>query len=221
MENGRKDAAGDGPRTKDPSEVIHEPDALEAYLDEYFRSERTTFEQWVMRFAMEPYKSRNRLMVNAVRLRSPRRVFEFACAAGFLAKGILEACPAIETYTISNFSRRMLDVTAQQLSKFKACDVRLIDAEDRGDVMHPSRLSLYDLFVTTSFEHIQHDRELIERFPTGASFVFSVACFDDVEHFRVFTHERQIRNRYEHLLDIVEIRHNAQRSKMVVTSRRR
>ncbi len=209
------------PLEKHPGEVIHDQRALDAYLDAYFASEGITFEHWLTRFSKEPYESRNRAIVNAVREYTPRRVFEFACAAGFLAEVILEGCPGIEQYTISNFSPRMVTATRRQLERFACCDVRLIDAEDRDNAMNPVELQTYDTFITTSFEHIQHDIALIESLPRGSAFVFSVAGFDDVEHFRVFTDQRQIHARYAHVLDIAHIWLNKDRSKMVVASRRR
>ncbi len=87
--------------------------------------------------------------------------------------------------------------------------------------MHPLALQSYDTFVTTSFEHIQHDRDLISALPPAATFVFSVACFDDPEHFRVFRRPQQLRARYDDLLEIESIWINPQRSKMVAATRRR
>jgi hypothetical protein len=76
--------------------------------------------------------------------------------------------------------------------------------------------------LTTSFEHIEYDRELIKRFPENRHFVFGVAGFDDPEHFRVFYGPEEIKDRYGDLLSIVSIAVlGEQDQKFVVLSRTR
>ncbi len=100
------------PTTKDVRDVLHTPDALDTYLDEYLVSQGLTFGAWVARFAGEPYASRNAAIVELLHHRPPHAVFEFACAAGYLAEAILTKHHAITRYTVSNFSPRMVDLTA-------------------------------------------------------------------------------------------------------------
>ena len=74
---------------------------------------------------------------------------------------------------------------------------RLSDIEQLG-----YRLSVFDTFVTISFEHFQFDLEIVSSIPVGKWFVFSVPNFDHHEHFRFFKDENAIRERYERLLNI-------------------
>lgn len=188
------------------SMVIHDVGSLERHLDEYFRQNNLTFEGWLERFGAEPYLSRNRAILRLLTSLRPRKIFEFACAGGFLARLLLENLPSIERYTCSNFSARIIEQCERQLDAYESCDVVLFDANkiasgDTGDI----KIETYDTFLTTSFEHIQHDRELIKRLPSNRHFVFCVAGFDDPEHFRIFSNPAEIRQRYKHLLSIERI----------------
>jgi len=208
--------------TKDPGEVIHEADTLEAYLDAHFQRQGITFEQWVGKFGGAFYRSRNETVLALVAPIGPRRVFEFACSAGFLAQLLLDRVATIERYVCSNFSSRMIEYCRRQLQAYSRCEVKLIDVNVRraGDLL-AEELASYDLFVTTSLEHIQFDRELIAELPAGAHFVFSVASFDDPEHFRFFEDSEQLRSRYEDLLEFVAAAANPEGNKHVVLARRR
>ena len=165
------------------------------------------------------YRSRNREILSLISPLRPRRVFEFACAAGFLAEMLLDHVDSIEEYVCSNFSQRMLDYTTKQLEDRAKCRVLRVDADVvRSGDMRQLRVAAYDTFITTSFEHIRFDRELIEELPVGSNFVFSVALFDDPEHFRVFENEDQLRSRYGDLLAITAVRLNQQSNKAVVAA---
>jgi hypothetical protein len=74
-----------------------------------------------------------------------------------------------------------------------------------------------DTFVTTSFEHIEHDFELIGQFPPGACFMFCVAGFEDPEHYRVFDSAAGIRDRYGDVLTIGAIEELGQEVRKYVT----
>jgi SAM-dependent methyltransferase len=220
-ESGADSSAEDAVVTKDPREVVHDAQAIEAYLNAVFEADGLSFDQWVGRFGEGLYRQRNDTIVELVRPFAPRRVLEFACAGGFLAQQLIDRIDTIEAYTCSNFSARMIRHCERQLEGNRKCEVKLIDANVlTGDPPASEWLSGYDTFITTSFEHIQFDRELIAALPRGAVFVFSVAGFDDPEHFRVFASERQIRSRYRDLLDFAAIWSNPQRSKWVVVARR-
>jgi SAM-dependent methyltransferase len=186
--------------------VIHEIDALEQYLDEYLRSAGLTFDRWIERFDQEPYFTRNQVILRLLNRIRPKKVFEFACAGGFLAKLLLENIASIEHYTCSNISTRVVAYCDQQLACFSNCEVKLLDANivRSNDIEH-ANIEQYDTFLTTSFEHIQYDRELINTFPKNRCFVFCVAGFDDPEHFRSFTGKEQITERYNDLLSIASI----------------
>jgi hypothetical protein len=181
--------------------VIHEINALERYLDAYLQTNGLTFEKWIEGFGQEPYFTRNQLILKTLAPLQPKRIFEFACAGGFLAKLLLENMTGIERYTCSNFSARVVTYCERQLTQFANCEVKLIDANIvRSRDIDQAKLEQYDAFVTTSFEHIEYDRELIRRFPESRCFVFCVAGFNDPEHFRVFTDPEQIKDRYADIL---------------------
>ena len=57
---------------KPPNLVIHEVEALERYLDNYFRKTGVTFQQWVNRFGEEPYLSRNQTILRLLAPLQPR-----------------------------------------------------------------------------------------------------------------------------------------------------
>jgi glycosyltransferase involved in cell wall biosynthesis len=204
---------------KDPRQVIHSVAALEHYLDQYLETTGLTFEQWVHTFGQGSYRDRNVMMLEVTLALRPRNVLEFACAGPFLARLLVERIPSIERYTCSNFSPRMVDFLAAQLAGEPRCSVALIDADvRRSPDMHRDRLQGYDTFVTTSLEHIQFDRELVEELPIGSIFVFCVARFDDPEHFRIYETLADVQSRYADLLRIVDARQMSDGQKLVVAT---
>jgi len=186
--------------------VIHEIAELEKYLNDYLESTGLTFEQWIETFGQGFYASRNQAIVDLLTPICPKRIFEFACAGGFLAKSILENIEGIEEYVCSNFSDRVVAYCEQQLRQFPNCRAKLIDANiARSKDIENERLDQYDTILTTSFEHIEHDRALIAQFPKNSYFIFCVAGFDDPEHFRIFSSTDEIRVRYQDLLKLRSI----------------
>jgi SAM-dependent methyltransferase len=186
-----------------PRDPIHELGQLERYLDDYLRDENLTFEEWMERFGAGAYLARNQVISALLAPHLPKRIHEFACAGGFLAKLLLDGIGSIERYTCSNYSPRAVEYCRHQLSSHGNCDIKLLNADVlRSQDFRNEKLDDYDTFITTSFEHIEHDRELIQALPSGRLFVFCVAGFDDPEHFRVFSGAQQIRERYGHLLSI-------------------
>lgn len=205
--------------TNDPREVIHEVAALEKYLDRYLQTARLTFEEWAQTFSEGSYRDRNLIILDLAASFRPRNVLEFACAGPFLARLLLDNIQSIEKYTCSNFSRRMVEFSAAQLADQPRCVVALIDADvKRSSDMHREHLQGYDMFMTTSLEHIQADRELVGQLPIGAVFVFSVARFDDPEHFRIYETLEDVQSRYVDLLQIVEARETRDGHKLVVAA---
>jgi hypothetical protein len=205
--------------TKNPRKVIHEVGALEQYLDRYLARKHLTFERWVERFGEGFYRDRNALLAEVASPLKPRRVLEFACAGPFLAQLLIDRIPTIEQYTCSNFSKRMVDYCATRLAGDPRSVAALIDADvARSDDMQRERLAGYDMFVTTSLEHIELDRELIDQFPISSAFVFSVATFDDPEHFRVYETIDDVKSRYAGQLQLIDTRENAERTKLVVAA---
>lgn len=186
--------------------TIRDLDALERYIDDYLASIGSTFEEWMERFGQGAYALRNQSILNLMAPHRPRRILEFACAGGFLAKLLLDRVPTIERYYCTNFSVRLVEYCRSQLSGYPQCSVGLVNADVAvSDDMAQANLEQYDTFLTTSFEHIEHDLELIRALPSGRCFVFGVAGFDDPEHFRVFENVGQIRQRYEAVLTIEHI----------------
>jgi hypothetical protein len=207
---------------KDRRDVIHEAPALADYMRRFLEAEGLTYDEWIRRFGRGLYLKRNQIILRMLRPLRPRRVFEFASAGGFLCKLLVEGLDSIEQYTCTNFETQVVDYCRRQLRNHLQCTVKTIDANvfRTTDIDHEG-LHQYDAIVTTSLEHIEHDRELIAKFPAGCSFVFSVAGFDDPEHFRVFDTVDQISERYRDLLRIREVESVAAGKKLVVLSRRR
>ena len=206
---------------KNRQQVIHESHALEDYLDRYFTSTGTTFEQWVERFRDGFYRERNDLILELAQPLAPKAVLEFACAGPFLAELLAARISTIERYTCSNFSERMVEYCSAALRDLENCDTAVIDADvHRSPDMRRDRLAGYDLFVTTSLEHIEFDRELIDEMPLGSNFLFSVATFDDPEHFFVFESPDDVSQRYAGLLRITSVRATSDGNKYVVSSER-
>jgi len=209
-----------GPIIKDPRDVVHEVSDLERYLDEMFEQEGLTFDTWMATFGSGFYRARNLAVVELVRPLEPRRVLEFACAGGHLAELVMDGVPTIDHYVCSSVSARVVEHAKGQLQRWPHCAVKMVDADlSRSQDMVATNIATYDLFLTTSFEHIRLDRELICEMPPGAAFVFSVTLFDDPEHFRVFGNETELRERYEDLLAIDRVVVTGDNTKIVVSGR--
>jgi hypothetical protein len=209
-------------KDKDPRDVIHEVKDLEDYLDRFLASEQVTFAQWVERFGGIFYRTRNEAILAMVKKAKPRNVLEFACAGPFLAQMLVDNVRSIARYTCSNFSTRMVEYCQARLKNYPQCDVALIDADVRRSTdMHRDRIAAYDTFITTSLEHIQFDLDLVNEFPTGSTFILSLARFDDPEHFRVFESAADITSRYGGLLKIKKIDESTDGKKFVALGVRR
>lgn len=86
-----------------------------------------------------------------------------------------------------------------------AVDIIHLDFSNAQQVSNSLNMTLFDTFVTISFEHFYDDLGIICQLPTGASFLFCVPNFGGPEHFRKFVSKDKIISRYEKVLHIVEI----------------
>lgn len=203
---------------KTSEQVIGDPDRLERYLDDFLRDSGQTFDSWVERFGQGFYCARNQAVLDLLRPLNPKRIFEFACAGGFLAKLLLDEISGIERYECSNFSHRMVEYCRRQLNDYPNCDTSFVNADLGSSAdMRDKRLGEYDVFLTTSFEHIEHDIELIKALPPGRIFLFGVAGFDDPEHYRYFTGEKEVLDRYAKHLSILRVEKLPRRKFVVLT----
>jgi hypothetical protein len=206
-------------KAKPAEEVVHEVAALEAYMDAYLTAEGITFEQWVPRFAGGLYEERNALLSELLGGMHPRQVLEFACAGPYLARLLLARHPGIVSYACTNFSDRMVDFCRASFTGDARFHASLVDADvERSADMRREAVSVFDTFITTSLEHIPFDRELVAQLPAGAAFVFSVAKFDDPEHFRIFDGVHDVVARYGDLLRVTGARETADHLKLVVAA---
>jgi SAM-dependent methyltransferase len=73
-----------------------------------------------------------------------------------------------------------------------------------GDATDPAAYAVpYDAIVCCEvLEHIDNDLQAIELWRPGSLCICSVPNFDDETHVRLFRHEREVRERYGHLIDI-------------------
>jgi 2-polyprenyl-3-methyl-5-hydroxy-6-metoxy-1,4-benzoquinol methylase len=82
-----------------------------------------------------------------------------------------------------------------------------------------SELRVGDTFVILEvLEHLENDRDLVERLPVGASVVCSVPNYDAQAHCRFFVDVEQVTGRYEDLLEFSDHRtvvHNEAQNKLV------
>lgn len=188
-------------------------------MDAYLSAEGLTFEEWVPRFAGGLYEERNELIADLLAPLHPRQVLEFACAGPYLAVLLLARHRSIMSYACTNFSDRMVAFCRDQVSGDPRFRAFLADADvHRSTDMRRASVSGFDTFITTSLEHIQFDRELVAELPHGAAFVFSVAKFDDPEHFRIFDGVDDVVARYGDLLRVTGSRETADGLKLVVAS---
>lgn len=82
-----------------------------------------------------------------------------------------------------------------------------IDMADLNVIQSSVDFAFFDMIITISFEHFGRDLEMITKvFAPGCWFLFGVAGFADRQHFRHFTSEQEIRQRYDPVLDIVHIK---------------
>jgi len=82
-------------------------------------------------------------------------------------------------------------------------EVVQIDMSDLQVLKSSINFAYFDLVATISFEHFGQDLEMISTlFQPGTWFLFGVAAFPHKQHFRYFSNEQEIRDRYGPVLDI-------------------
>eukprot|EP00522_Entomoneis_paludosa_P011454 CAMPEP_0172451750 /NCGR_PEP_ID=MMETSP1065-20121228/9656_1 /TAXON_ID=265537 /ORGANISM="Amphiprora paludosa, Strain CCMP125" /LENGTH=368 /DNA_ID=CAMNT_0013203721 /DNA_START=35 /DNA_END=1141 /DNA_ORIENTATION=+ len=86
-------------------------------------------------------------------------------------------------------------------------EVVQIDMSDMQVLKSSINFAYFDLVATISFEHFGQDLEMISTlFQPGTWFLFGVAAFPNRQHFRYFSNEQEIRDRYSPVLDIHTIK---------------
>ena len=140
------------------------------------------------------YEERNSIIVDM--LDDNSSIFEFAATYGFLANQISKKVN-FKKYTTSNF---LPDVVEYMRHQIKNKNINIIEL----DANNIENIGEYDTFICTSFEHLEHDIDIIKKL--HGTFIFSVPNFDDPTHFRTFQSEQEIINRYEKFININEIK---------------
>ena len=167
------------------------------------------------KFGEGTYRERNDILVSLLAPRAPRRVLEVAAAGGHLARRVVESCPSVETYVVSNLSKRMLAYCRETLADLPIVQVQEINAETLKDFQG------CDTFLTTSLEHLEFDQRLIRRVPEGVTVGLSITTFDDIAHYRVLKTETDIRARYGRWLSDLTFGATENRKKLLVVGTRR
>lgn len=188
-------------------EVCHTKDLYESFVTDWIKKRNITLDQFFMRYNDIHYQDRNNFIVNIIKKLKHDSIFEFACSMEFLAKTLVTTIDGIQKYKCTNFSPMVVNRVKSELINFKNCSTDIVDANvTRCDDLKNQKLEDYDIILTTSFEHIEFDKELIQIIPKGKSFVFVVPSLDKCpEHFRMFNSEKDVIDRYKDLLNFVEI----------------
>ena len=134
----------------------------------------------------------------------PSCVVDLGCGPGHFTELLLAAArpggPAeqLERYTGYDFSPAALSKAHRRVRdprfEFIQADLKQQDFA-KGN---PSDT----VYVSFEFlEHIEPDREIVARIPSGAPFIFSVPSFDDPGHVRIFASAQAVMERYADLLE--------------------
>lgn len=124
-----------------------------------------------------------------------KMILEIGCGPGQLACYLEDR--GYSRYHGIDFSETAIDI-ARTVCKLP---VRVADAF-APDVLE----SDYDVVVCTEvLEHIQNDRELVQKIRHGTVCFLSIPIFDDPSHVRWFRNEYAVRSRYFRLIDIKKI----------------
>lgn len=155
-----------------------------------------------MAYSVGLCRARNLYLVRMMRRlkRPPKRIVEFACAYGWLAKTILRFCD-VKKYLCTNFNPSVINCVRNQ--NIEGLEVDVVDAYDA--INYPDRFEEFDTFVCTSLEHLERDIEFVKAIPSGAHFLFSVSGFGGPTHFRHFRDPDHVRSRYKDLLEFKEV----------------
>lgn len=130
---------------------------------------------------------------------SKDKVLELGCGAGQLAKLLLYgSCEYVRGY---DFSKEGIKLCKSGLDK-KYHDKFLVGDIYEEDIYEED----YNTIICCEvFEHLAEDLEVIGNIKVGAKVIFTVPNFDSKSHVRFFATSRDIRNRYNKLVDIKSI----------------
>lgn len=130
-----------------------------------------------------------------------KNVLEVGAGFGFAAVKIIQKFDP-ETYVAYEFSSAIYHLMGM-LRNFKSnCEVFLFKKSFR-DMACPE---LYDCVIAMEiFEHITWDLEFVKRLSPGTKVFFSLPTHPSKFHVRHFETEKEVRDRYESILNINEI----------------
>jgi len=130
------------------------------------------------------------------RLSTTTPVVDLGCGPGQFAEILRMTNTA--SYTGYDFS----EVAVEQARNRKLPDCQFVCAE-LGDLALPECAQFVCLEV---LEHIEADRELLTKIPTGARVVLSVPTYDSAGHVRVFPSPASVEERYADILSVQLVR---------------
>lgn len=118
-------------------------------------------------------------------------VVDIGCGTGRCAEAIRRSGRALSYFGFDFSPRRIAEARSYVPSyEFQVADVRTMELEGGNT------------YVLTEFlEHVEADRQVLQRIPAGAVVVFSVPNFDSQGHVRTFQSPEKARERYQDLLD--------------------
>lgn len=181
---------------------ISKKGSLESYIgyDNYCSKVRKKSIEEMFNTGM--YTERNLIIVDFLKnISEDLNIFEFAATYGFLAIEISKQIK-FDKYVISNFLQEVVEYMKNQKLQLYGIEIILFDAND----IIKSPLENFNVFICTSLEHLEKDREIIGSLPKKSHFLFSVPNFDDPTHFRIFKSKDDIYSRYSNYLDIIQIK---------------
>jgi len=162
-----------------------------SYYDEDFRKQ-------AQKYFVGNYKRRNMLVAKLVTELKPRSIFHFAAAEGQLSRFILERNPQIKLYHWTDFSPEAYRISHEHLKYFPNLVMTLLDIDkDYAKVEWQN----YDMVISSSLEHIVHDREIIQSIKPETLVVLSLPSFTSKGHVRFFPNLANILQRYGDLLE--------------------
>jgi trans-aconitate methyltransferase len=140
-----------------------------------------------------------RKVVEALRDAEVSSVIELGCGTGQFAACLAEHLPDLG-YMGVDFSPSAIRYAQAQNPKaqFSVGDVRDMLWLGATDPAHPEATAVV---LTEVLEHVDDDRELLEKIVPGLWVVFSVPNFDDPGHVRFFESEEDVRQWYGPSLD--------------------
>jgi len=129
------------------------------------------------------------------------RIIDLGCGPGHIAEVLNKTTGLPFSYIGYDFSSVAIDMA----NKKNIGDRFIFKEADLSDYnFHESVQEGEDvIYVSIEFlEHVKFDREVIKKLKSSCSVLFSLPNFDDPGHVRFFAGEKEIRERYEDLLNI-------------------